>query len=92
MAAPDTQRLVRAAVHMRAHNSDAWDEFVKAFQEHSAQVLTQMMTCPQEKLQMAQGMSIMAAEYAQIFVKAPDTYNALIQRNHANGQQKRTGI
>jgi hypothetical protein len=88
--AVDQFDLVRAAMALRGRAPSEWDTFVRATREYAAQVVSQMVTCPVDKLPMAQGMAIQAQELAATLLKAPEIYEKTYQARNKNGQVAHT--
>jgi hypothetical protein len=72
-------RLVDAAMRLRAQAPEGWEEFVFAMREYAAAQTAEMVKCPLEMLQKAQGMAHTANDLAQTFQNAPKLYEK--QRN-----------
>jgi hypothetical protein len=74
---PSSDRLVIAAMALRAEASHGWDSFVMAMREYAAASTTEILRCPPEMLQRAQGMALAATELAQILNEAPKLHDKL---------------
>jgi hypothetical protein len=70
----DNFRLVETAMLLRAAAPDSWEAFVKAMREVSLAAAAEMVQCPPENLQKAQGMAMMARDLAYTLQEAPKLY------------------
>lgn len=70
-------RIVSAAMSLRAMSPELWEQFVFAIREASAQTTSDMARCPPELLLRAQGMAIMMQELVQVLVEAPKLHETL---------------
>ena len=89
---PDMTKLVDRAMNLRGQAPEAWDEFLAAVRDYSAQVTAEMVRCPPELLSRAQGMAIQAGEISGILNDAPNLYEKMLQRKMGmkNGQEARS--
>ena len=89
---PDMTKLVDRAMSLRGQAPEAWDGFLAAMREYSAQVTAEMVRCPPELLSRAQGMAIQAGEISGILNDAPNLYEKMLQRKMGmkNGQEARS--
>lgn len=74
---PDNTKLVYAAMALRAEATTSWDTFVLAVREYSASVTLEMLRCPPEMLQRAQGMALQANEIAVTLAEAPKLHDKM---------------
>lgn len=74
---PDNTKLVYAAMALRSEAPASWDAFVWAVREYSAGVTADMLRCPQEMLQRAQGMALMANDFAMVMNDAPKLHDKM---------------
>ena len=74
---PDQSNLVQAAMVLREQNTQAWDSFVMAVRQYSAEIAMDMVKAEVDKLQRAQGMAIMANEIAVTLMKAPELWEKI---------------
>lgn len=84
MKGPDQQKLIEAAMALRAHNTAGWELFVSAMGEYAAQVLALTMSADPALVLRAQGMALQAGEISKILREAPQLYAAMqAQRQRA---------
>ena len=88
---PDMTKLVDRAMNLRGQAPEAWDEFLAAVRDYSAQVTAEMVRCPPELLSRAQGMAIQAGEISGVLNDAPRLYEKMMQHKMGarNGQEAR---
>lgn len=86
-----TDRVIKAAMALRAEAPRGWEEFVTALQEQAAMSTSDMLRCQPEMLTRAQGMAIASNEIANALVDAPNRYDKLqgIIRNGRPSTQPR---
>jgi hypothetical protein len=70
-------RIVAAAMRLRAHSSDDWNEFVSAMREYAAATASDMVGCQPELLLKAQGMAYTANVLAMTLNNAPAIYEKI---------------
>lgn len=75
--AADTTQLISAAMELRGAAPDVWNAFVKAMQEYSGEMTTQMLMSPVEALPRAQGMALQANEMARLLIDAPKHFDKM---------------
>ncbi len=74
---PDTSQIVVAAMRLRASSPEAWDQFLTAVREFSARTAMEMIRCPPENLNRAQGMAQMASDLTSTLIEAPKLYEKM---------------
>ena len=86
-----TDRVIKAAMALRAEAPRGWEEFVTALQEQAAMSTSDMLRCQPEMLVRAQGMAIASNEIANALVDAPNRYDKMqgIIRNGRPSTQPR---
>lgn len=84
---PSTDRLVAAAMELRAMSPGTWDQFVMAMREYSAATTAEMVRCPPEMLARAQGMALCASDIAVTLATAPKLHEKMQGRPN-NGRQQ----
>jgi hypothetical protein len=72
-----SERMVKAAMALRAEAPQGWDEFVMSMREHAATQTAEFLRCAPEMLTRAQGMAIAANEIATSLANAPALYDKL---------------
>jgi hypothetical protein len=72
-----SDRLIRAAMALRAEAPQGWEEFVTAMREHAAAQTAEFVRCAPDMLARAQGMAIAANEIAVSLANAPAIYDKL---------------
>lgn len=78
---PNTEKLVAAAMLLRAAAPGSWDQFVAAMREYSAGTTAEMVRCPPELLMRAQGMAIAASDIAMTLATAPKLHEKMQNAN-----------
>jgi hypothetical protein len=63
-------KVVEAAMRLRAGDTVGWDQFVAAVYDHASQMLNETLRAPPDMLQRAQGMAIEAGEFASLLANA----------------------
>jgi hypothetical protein len=76
---PSHDRLVQTAMVLRAESPHGWESFVMAMREFAAATTTEILRCPPEMLQRAQGMALAANELAQVLNEAPKLHDKMQQ-------------
>jgi len=86
-------RLVEASMTLRGESPVGWKLFCEAMQEYAYQITDQMVKCPPELLQRAQGMALQANEIAGVINDAPKLFEKLqaARMGKKNGQETRSG-
>jgi hypothetical protein len=74
---PDHGKVVKAAMALRAESPEVWDQFVLAVREYAAGTTAEMLRCPLDMLQRAQGMALQANEIATIMHEAPKLHEKM---------------
>jgi hypothetical protein len=94
--AVDYDKLIDSCMALRGSSRAEWENFVSAMQNHSAQVLAEMMSCPPEMLSRAQGMAMEAGKLAGVMATAPQLYEQRLvsqarkKNGNNHGQPKST--
>jgi hypothetical protein len=81
---PDTSKLVKCAMALRAESGEGWNQFVLAMREYAAASTADMLRAPAEMLLKAQGMALASNELAATFNEAPRLYEKMMGQ-HRNG-------
>jgi len=76
-----SDRLIKAAMALRAEAPQGWEEFVGAIREHAASSAADMVRCTPDQLPRAQGMAIACNELANALNHAPTHYDKIQGRN-----------
>ena len=71
------ERLIKAAMALRAEAPQGWEEFVGAMREHAASSAAEMVRCDPAMLVRAQGMAIAINEISNALSNAPTIYEKL---------------
>lgn len=79
-------RLIKAAMALRAEAPAGWEEFVMAVRERAAATSQEFMRCSPDMLQRAQGMAIEANELAVLLMNAPTLAEKIQGRPNARFQ------
>jgi len=66
------EKIVHAAVELRAAAPMLWEQFVQSLREYSFDATTNMLNCPPELLQRAQGYAAAIAELSIVLSTAHD--------------------
>lgn len=74
MAGPSNERLIEAAMALRAGAPEQWARFVDAMNGYSVSMLGQMISCDPALLPRGQGMALAAHEIAGLLRDAPKIY------------------
>jgi hypothetical protein len=74
---PADQRLVRAAMALRATNAPAWNEFRAAVNDHVELVKINCIASPPEQILVAQGQARHAITFLGILDSAPAEYEKM---------------
>jgi len=85
----DNTELVQAAMMLRESDARAWDNFVLAVRHYSAGVNAEMVKAAPDLLLRAQGMAIMANEFALICMQAPDLFDKIRAARLAEESRRR---
>lgn len=70
-------KIVNAAMRIRARAPEEWAEFVAAMREYAAIQANEMVRCPPEMLNKAQGMAQTATDLAMTMHNAPQLYDKM---------------
>jgi hypothetical protein len=85
---PGYARIVDTAMLLRAQAPDSWEQFVVAMREYAAASTSEMLRCPPEMLQRAQGMALTANDISAILQNAPKLKDKIIhERSNPTGNQ-----
>jgi hypothetical protein len=76
MRGPTDLILAQAGMIVREQAPEAWQHFIFAVQQFAGNAAADMVACPPDSLQRAQGMAQMAARFADVLTNAP----ALVER------------
>lgn len=85
----DNSELVQAAMMLRESDSRAWDSFVTAVRRYSAEVNAEMVKADPALLVRAQGMAIMANEFALLMMNAPAIFEKMRHAKAAEETRRR---
>jgi hypothetical protein len=74
---PADQRVVRAAMMLRATNTPAWDEFRAAVKDHYELVLANCLSAPPDTILVAQGQARHALSFLSLLESAPAEFEKM---------------
>jgi len=82
------EKIVSAAMSLRAISPELWDQFLHAMRQHSAETTQAMARCDPAMLLRAQGMAIAMQELVQTLQEAP-TLHEHIGKTHYGQERNR---